>query len=150
MNTVITNYEKKFDVDAATEELVAVYDKHYTDDEVKGLLQFYGSPLGQKVADEAPKIGRELQEVVRATSGKAARKRCRRPNSKFLARAKCQAGDAGKTTESAPRATAGCRAAICAAAGSSVAKACEINLLRASGKSLFELDIHAEGAVLIP
>ena len=73
VNTVITNYEKKFDVDAVTEELVAVYDKHYTDDEVKGLLQFYGSPLGQKVADEAPKIGRELQEVVRATSGKAAK-----------------------------------------------------------------------------
>ncbi len=73
VNTVISNYEKKFDVDALTEQLVTVYDKHYTDDEVKGLLQFYGSPLGQKVADEAPKIGRELQEAVRATSGKAAK-----------------------------------------------------------------------------
>jgi uncharacterized protein len=73
VNTVITNYEKKFDVDAVTEELVTVYDKHYTDDEVKGLLQFYGSPLGQKVADESPKIGRELQETVRLTSGKAAK-----------------------------------------------------------------------------
>lgn len=73
VNTVITGYEKRFDVDAVTEKLVAVYDKHYTDDEIKGLLQFYGSPLGQKVAAESPKIGRELQEAIRQTSGKAAK-----------------------------------------------------------------------------
>jgi len=73
VNTVITGYEKKFDVDAVTEQLVTVYDKHYTDEEIKGLLQFYGSPLGQKVAAESPKIGRELQEAVRVTSGKAAK-----------------------------------------------------------------------------
>ncbi len=71
VNTVITSYERKFDVDAVTEQLVTVYDKHYTDEEIKGLLQFYGSPLGQKVAAESPKIGRELQEAVRVTSGEA-------------------------------------------------------------------------------
>jgi len=73
VNTVITSYEKKFDVDAVTEQLVSVYDKHYSDDEIKGLLQFYGSPLGQKVATESPRIGRELQDVIRETSGKAAK-----------------------------------------------------------------------------
>jgi len=73
VNTVITGYEKRFDVDAVTEQLVVVYDRHYTDDEIKGLLQFYGSPLGQKVAAEAPKISRELQEAIRETSGKAAK-----------------------------------------------------------------------------
>ena len=73
VNTVITGYEKRFDVDAVTEQLVSVYDKHYTDDEIKGLLQFYGSQLGQKVAAESPKISRELQETIRATSGKAAK-----------------------------------------------------------------------------
>jgi len=73
VNTAVTNYEKKFDVDAVTEKLVSVYDKHYTDDEIKGLLQFYGSPLGQKVAAESPKIARELQETIRTTSGKAAK-----------------------------------------------------------------------------
>jgi hypothetical protein len=72
-NTVITSYEKRFDVDAVTEQLVTVYDKHYTDEEIRGLLQFYGSPLGQKVAAEAPKISRELQEAIRRTSAKAAR-----------------------------------------------------------------------------
>jgi hypothetical protein len=73
VNTVITRYEKKFDVDEVTEQLISVYDKHYTDEEIKGLLQFYGSPLGQKVAAESPKIGREIQESIRLSSGKAAK-----------------------------------------------------------------------------
>lgn len=73
VNTVISTYEKKFDADAVTEQLISIYDKHYTDDEIKGLLQFYGSPLGQKVAGESPKIGREIQESIRLSSGKAAK-----------------------------------------------------------------------------
>lgn len=71
VNTVISGYEKRFDVDQVTEQLVAIYDKHYTDDEIKGLLQFYGSPLGQKVASEAPRISREIQEASRAIANKA-------------------------------------------------------------------------------
>jgi hypothetical protein len=73
VNVVINSYEKRFDVDAVTDQLISVYDKHYTDDEIKGLLQFYGSPLGQKVAAESPKIGREIQESIRLSSGKAAK-----------------------------------------------------------------------------
>jgi hypothetical protein len=73
VNAFATSYEKRFDVDQVTDQLVAVYDKHYTDDEIKGLLQFYGSPLGQKVAAEMPKISREIQAAVRVASGKAAR-----------------------------------------------------------------------------
>ena len=71
VNTVISDYEKKFDVDQVTEQLVSIYDKHYSDDEIKGLLQFYGSPLGQKVASEGPRISREIQEACRAAAGKA-------------------------------------------------------------------------------
>jgi uncharacterized protein len=66
-------YQKKFDVDELTEQLVAIYDKHYTDDEIKALLQFYGSPVGQKVAAEMPKIAREIQAASRATGAKAAK-----------------------------------------------------------------------------
>ena len=67
------SYQKKFDTDQITEQLVGIYDKHFTDDEIKGLLQFYGSPLGQKVAAEMPKINHETQAAVRSASGKAAR-----------------------------------------------------------------------------
>ena len=73
VNTVVTGYETRFDVDAVTEQLVSVYSKHYTDDEIRGLLQFYGSPLGQKVAAESPKISRELQEAIQQTSARAAK-----------------------------------------------------------------------------
>jgi uncharacterized protein len=71
VNAVITGYEKKFDVDQVTEQLVAIYDKHYSAEEIKELLQFYGSPLGQRVAAEAPKISREIQAATRATAAKA-------------------------------------------------------------------------------
>lgn len=73
VNTTINEYEKRYDVDKVTEQLVALYDKHYTDDEIKGLLQFYGSPLGQKVAAESPKIFREIQETTRTEAAKAVR-----------------------------------------------------------------------------
>ncbi len=73
VNGVISGYEKNFDVDQITQQMVTSYDKHYTDDEIKGLLQFYGSPLGQKFAAEGPKISREVQETTRATALKAVR-----------------------------------------------------------------------------
>jgi uncharacterized protein len=73
INAFAASYQKKFDADQVTEQLVGIYDKHFTDDEIKGLLQFYGSPLGQRVAAEMPKINREGQLAVRAASGKAAR-----------------------------------------------------------------------------
>jgi hypothetical protein len=73
VNAFAASYQKKFDVDQVTDQLLAIYDKHFTDDEIKGLLQFYGSPLGQKVAMEMPKIGRETQVAVRAASSKAAK-----------------------------------------------------------------------------
>src|SRR5215470_8004008 len=73
VNAFATSYQKKLDVDQITEQLVGIYDKHFTDDEIKGLLEFYGSPLGQKVAAEMPKINRETLAAVRQVSGKAAR-----------------------------------------------------------------------------
>jgi len=73
VNAFAVSYQKKFDVDQVTNQLVAVYDKHFTDDEIKGLLQFYGSPLGQKVASEMPKIGRETQAAIRLANSKAAK-----------------------------------------------------------------------------
>ena len=72
VNAFATSYQKKFDADQVTDQLVGIYDKHFTDDEVKALLQFYGSPIGQKVAAEMPKINREIQAAVRQASGKAA------------------------------------------------------------------------------
>ena len=73
INSVIGEYEKNYALDDVIRQLVAIYDKHYTDDEIKGLLQFYGTPFGQKVAAEQPKIAREVQEAMRSTSIKTVR-----------------------------------------------------------------------------
>ena len=72
-NAYLAEFQKKFDADAVTNQLVAIYDKHFTEEEVKDLLEFYGSPLGQKVAAEMPKITREAQLATRAASNQAAR-----------------------------------------------------------------------------
>jgi hypothetical protein len=68
VDAFITDYKKKFNPDEATSQLVAIYDQHFTQDEIKGLLQFYGSPLGQKFAAEMPKINVEMQASNRAFS----------------------------------------------------------------------------------
>lgn len=73
INSFIASYQKKFDVDQVTEQIVGIYDKHYTDDEIKTLLQFYGSPIGQKVAAETPKILREIQAASRTVGTVAAK-----------------------------------------------------------------------------
>jgi hypothetical protein len=44
---------------------VPIYDEYYTHDEIKGLIQFYETPLGQKLASVQPKMSVELQNVGR-------------------------------------------------------------------------------------
>src|SRR6266849_10528459 len=73
VNAFAASYQKKFDVDQVTNQLVLSYDKHFTDDEIKGLLQFYGSPLGQKAAAAMPKINRETQAAIRVANTRAAK-----------------------------------------------------------------------------
>jgi uncharacterized protein len=72
-NAYLAEFQKKFDADAVSNQLAGIYDKHFTEDEIKDLLEFYGSPLGQKVAAELPKITREAQLATRAASTQAAR-----------------------------------------------------------------------------
>jgi len=73
VNSYLAVFQKQYDADAIADQLVAIYDKHYTADEIKGMLQFFGSPLGQKVAAEMPKISKEVQLATRNASGQAAR-----------------------------------------------------------------------------
>jgi hypothetical protein len=73
VDAFIERYKTKFNPDDATAQLVAIYDEHFTQDEIKGLLQFYGSPLGQKFAAEMPKINGEMQAANRTFSMRVAR-----------------------------------------------------------------------------
>ena len=73
VNAFLAAYQKNLDQNLINNQLVAIYDKHFSEDDVKGLLQFYGSPIGQKVAAEMPKVVREIQAVSRTASNHAAK-----------------------------------------------------------------------------
>jgi hypothetical protein len=73
INSFVADYQKKFNTDGVTENLVKIYDKHYSAEEIKGLLQFYGSPLGQKMAAASPKIATEALAANREQGTRVAR-----------------------------------------------------------------------------
>jgi hypothetical protein len=73
VSAFIEGYKAKFNPDDATSQLVTIYDQHFTQDEIKALLQFYGSPIGQKFATEMPRINAEMQAANRAFSTRIAK-----------------------------------------------------------------------------
>ena len=68
-----TTYQKDFDSDRAMRQIAGIYDKYYTEDEIRYLLQFFESPVGRKFAAESPKIAREMLAVREEIASKAAR-----------------------------------------------------------------------------
>jgi hypothetical protein len=54
-------FTSKFSVDALLDLIVPIYDKYLSDDDIKGLIQFYGTPLGQKAISVLPKVTSESQ-----------------------------------------------------------------------------------------
>lgn len=73
VSAFVDEYKKRLNVDEVTGHFLAAYDKHFTDDEIKGLLQFYGSPLGQRYAAEMPKVTAEIQAATRGINMRLAK-----------------------------------------------------------------------------
>jgi uncharacterized protein len=55
-------FQAKLDLQKMLDQAVQIYDKYYTDEDIKGLIQFYQTPLGQKYVATLPKITQELAE----------------------------------------------------------------------------------------
>jgi len=94
------NFQRNFDQQRALQQITAIYDKHFTDDEIKGLLDFYSSPLGQKFAAESPKINKEIQAVQASATSNATRETLESQNADVDT-----AGVAGKRTKAKPEVT---------------------------------------------
>jgi hypothetical protein len=47
--------------DSLLEMLMPIYDKYYTNEDLEGLIAFYGSPLGKKLLKSMPEVLRESQ-----------------------------------------------------------------------------------------
>jgi hypothetical protein len=55
-------FRSKLDSQRLIDLAVARYDENFSDEEIKGLMSFYATPLGQKVITQLPKITAQLQQ----------------------------------------------------------------------------------------
>ena len=54
------NSLKHVDYNELVQKLVPVYSKHFTEQEIDDILNFYKTPAGKKIIEETPKITKEL------------------------------------------------------------------------------------------
>jgi uncharacterized protein len=68
----VARFPKHFDPDSLTERVIPIYDKYLTTNDLKGLLDYYRSPLGQRMLKALPEVTRESQAAGFALGQKAA------------------------------------------------------------------------------
>jgi hypothetical protein len=56
-------FHSKLDSEKLLDLAIPVYDKYLSDEDVKGLIQFYSSPLGQKAINTLPKLVSECTQA---------------------------------------------------------------------------------------
>lgn len=57
--------------DELRNNLIGVFDKHFSTEELKALLQFYDTPVGKKMTEQSVPILRETMEVAQQISKRA-------------------------------------------------------------------------------
>jgi len=58
-------FQTKADMQKLLDLIVPIYDKYFSDEEIKSLIQFYQTPLGQKTLRVLPQLMAESQEAGR-------------------------------------------------------------------------------------
>ena len=53
-----------FNVDDIVKEIVPILDKRYNEDDLRGLIQFYEGPLGQKMLKVTPELMKETMQTM--------------------------------------------------------------------------------------
>jgi uncharacterized protein len=72
VDAFVARFQKHFDPDSLTERVIPIYDKYLTTDDLQGLLDYYHSPLGQRMLKALPEVTRESQAAGFALGQKAA------------------------------------------------------------------------------
>ena len=44
-------------------DMVPIYDKHFTHDEIKGLIDFYSTPIGKKLLEKTPELTQDMMNL---------------------------------------------------------------------------------------
>lgn len=66
-------FQSKADLQQVLDLIVPIYDQHLSDDEIKGLIKFYQTPLGQKMVKALPEMTTESQQVCQKWGEKLGR-----------------------------------------------------------------------------
>jgi uncharacterized protein len=57
------DFSKEVSAEELQERLIPVYEKNFTGEDIRGLIQFYRSPLGQKLTKITPQISHDAMEI---------------------------------------------------------------------------------------
>lgn len=83
-STFFAEFQKEVKFDGLLDQLIPIYDKYYSDTEIKELLQFYQSPVGQKVIATLPAITQEAMVIGQGWGKELSEKIIRRMQEKGL------------------------------------------------------------------
>jgi uncharacterized protein len=72
LDDYIEHFQRKFNPQALTELTIPIYDKHISADDLRGLLDFYRSPLGERTLKALPLVLQESRERGAALEQEAA------------------------------------------------------------------------------
>jgi hypothetical protein len=72
VDAFVAGFQKHFNVSSLNDKVVPIYDKYLSDEDVKGLLEYYRSPLGQRMMKVLPEVARESQALGFTLGQKAA------------------------------------------------------------------------------
>jgi uncharacterized protein len=61
VDAFVAHFQKHFDPTSLNERVIPIYDKYLTTDDLQGLLDYYHSPLGQRMLKVLPEVTRESQ-----------------------------------------------------------------------------------------
>lgn len=56
-------FKKEIDNNRLIDLMIPIYEKHYTEEEIQELINFYNTPIGKKTIENLPKITQESMEV---------------------------------------------------------------------------------------
>jgi hypothetical protein len=63
LDSFLRRYKARFTSEQLTALIIPIYDKNLSDEDIKGLIEFYLSPLGQRAVKALPLIARESQQA---------------------------------------------------------------------------------------
>lgn len=73
VESFLQKFHARFNSEMLAEQVIPIYDKHLSAEDIKGLIQFYESPLGQRMVAALPQIARESQSAGYQLGQKVAR-----------------------------------------------------------------------------